>query len=381
MDALTPLSVKLETLSAEFARSAPNHDRDGTFPAEHFARLHEEGLLALTVPTTLGGRGAGLKAAVETVGTIARGCPSTALVLTMQYIAQAAIAASAAWPAHLKERVGRSAVETGALANALRVEPDLGSPARGGLPATIARATPEGWRISGHKIYSTGIPGLTWLLVWARTDEENPRVGTFLVPRSAAGISVRETWDQLGMRATRSDDVIFEDVLVPFDHAVEIRPPADWSVYSRLQSVWLGALIAALYDGVARSARDWLVDFAKTRTPSNLGQPLATLPRFQETIGEIEVLLGVNRRLIASYVGDVERGEPPGEADSGILKLTATTNAIAAVELALKLSGNHGITRANPIERHYRDVLCGRIHTPQDDSVRVGLGRRALGLA
>lgn len=381
MDALTPLSVKLEALAAEFAATAPEHDRDGSFPFAHFARLHEEGLLALTVPTALGGRGAGLKAAVETVGTIARGCPSTALVLTMQYIAQGSIAASATWPTHLKERVGRSAVEEGALANALRVEPDLGSPARGGLPATIARQTLDGWLISGHKIYSTGIPGLTWLLVWARTDEDTPRVGTFLVPRETAGISVCETWDQLGMRATRSDDVIFEDVLVPLDHAVEIRPPADWAVYSRLQSVWLGALIAALYDGIARSARDWIVDFARTRTPSNIGQPLSTLPRFQETIGEIEVLLGVNRRLITSYVGDVERGEPPSDAESGILKLTATTNAIAAVELALKLSGNHGITRANPLERHYRDVLCGRIHTPQDDSVRGGLGRRALGLA
>jgi alkylation response protein AidB-like acyl-CoA dehydrogenase len=46
----------------------------------------------------------------------------------------------------------------------------------------------------------------------------------------------------------------------------------------------------------------------------------------------------------------------------------------------LSLTGNHGLSRANPLERHYRDVLCGRVHTPQDDSTRTGLGRAALGL-
>ncbi len=57
-----------------------------------------------------------------------------------------------------------------------------------------------------------------------------------------------------------------------------------------------------------------------------------------------------------------------------------TNNAVAAVEDALSLSSNHGLTRANPLERHYRDVLCGRVHTPQDDATRIMLGRLALGL-
>lgn len=380
MDAVTPLKLKLEDLAAEFALTAGTHDRDGSFPFVNFARLHEEGLLALTVPTALGGRGGGLAAAVEAIGTIARGCPSTALVLAMQYISQSSIALSTTWPQHLKDRVGRDAVRTGALANALRVEPELGSPARGGLPATIARRTPTGWKISGHKIYSTGIPLLKWLLVWARTDEETPRVGTFLVPAGAPGIRVEPTWDQLGMRATRSDDVILTDVEVPLDHAVDIRFAEDWLTQNRLQYAWHSVLVPALYDGIARSARDWLVGFVKSRVPSNLGKPLATLPRVQEAIGEIEVLLGVNARLIGSTVADVEAGALPSEAEGGLIKLTITRNAISVVEEALKLSGNHGISRGNPLERHYRDVLCGRIHTPQEDSVRLAAGKRALGL-
>jgi alkylation response protein AidB-like acyl-CoA dehydrogenase len=57
-----------------------------------------------------------------------------------------------------------------------------------------------------------------------------------------------------------------------------------------------------------------------------------------------------------------------------------TNNAIAAVEDALSLTGNHGLSRTNPLERHYRDVLCGRVHTPQDDATRISAGRLALGV-
>jgi alkylation response protein AidB-like acyl-CoA dehydrogenase len=60
--------------------------------------------------------------------------------------------------------------------------------------------------------------------------------------------------------------------------------------------------------------------------------------------------------------------------------MTVTNDAVAAVEDALSLSSNHGLSRANPLERHYRDVLCGRVHTPQDDATRSAAGRAALGL-
>ena len=66
--------------------------------------------------------------------------------------------------------------------------------------------------------------------------------------------------------------------------------------------------------------------------------------------------------------------------ESNIVKLTVTNNAVTAVEEALSLTSNHGLSRNNPLERHYRDVLCGRVHTPQDDATRVAAGRLALNL-
>src|SRR4029077_5884273 len=97
-------------------------------------------------------------------------------------------------------------------------------------------------------------------------------------------------------------------------------------------------------------------------------------------VGGIEARLAVNARLIDSFAGDFDDGVLPSASESNIVKLTVTNNAVEGIEAALSLTSNHGLTRANPLERHYRDVLCGRVHTPQDDSTRVSLGRAALGL-
>ena len=216
--------------------------------------------------------------------------------------------------------------------------------------------------------------------MWARTDEPEPRTGTFLVAAGSPGIRVVETWNHLGLRASGSHDAILDDVLLPHEHAVELRPPAAWQRHDATLIAWSALTVAALYDGIATAARNWLLMFLKTRTPSNLGLPLASLPRFQEAFGEIEALLTVNRRLLAAAAEDTDRGEPPSVVESGLLKSTVTGNAIAAVEAALRLTGNPGLSRANPLERHYRDVLCGRVHTPQDDAARTAAGRAALGI-
>ena len=73
-----------------------------------------------------------------------------------------------------------------------------------------------------------------------------------------------------------------------------------------------------------------------------------------------------------------------GRASSAVevnnIKFVVTANAIRAVEIGLELTGNPGLSRKNPLERHYRDVLCSRIHSPQSDTILVAAGRAAFGL-
>lgn len=366
-------------LADGFGVLAAEDDREGRFPHRQIRALHQAGLLALTAPVAQGGRGAGLELTARVIAEIGRGDPAVALILVMQY-AHLALLDHGRWPAHLARAVTRAAVDEGALINALRVEPELGTPLRGGLPATVARRDGDGWRLSGSKIYSTGSEGLRWGIVWARTDEDDPRVGQFLVPMAAPGVEILPAWDTLGLRASSSHEVRFRDVALALDHAVDIRRPAEWAIRGDDAAAWIGLLIAALYTGVAEAGRDWIVGFLQTRVPANLGKPLAELPRMQEAVGAIEARIAVNRRLFLSAAGQIDAGHVPPQVESGIIKQVATENAIAAVEAALKLAGNHGISRLNPLERHLRDVLCGRIHSPQEDTVLVAAGRAALGL-
>lgn len=367
-----------DDLTADLAEHAAEVDRAGAFPWESLEALHARGVLNLTARAADGGQDAGLGQAAELVRAAGRGCASTALIFAMQLIHLRASARSG-WPEHLRAQVGRSAGRFGALINALRVEPALGTPARGGLPETLARRTADGWSLSGRKIYSTGSPGLTWMVVFARTDEVTPRVGQFLVPARSPGIRIEETWDQLGLRGSGSHDVVFEEVALPLDHAVDLRAPSGWARRDAEGAAWNALLVAALYTGVAEAARDWTVGFLRDRTPANLGAPLATLPRMQEAMGRIEALLLASRRLVAGAAADTDAGRPPEPAESGLIKTIAAENAIEAVQAALQLSGNHGLSRANPLERHLRDVLCARIHTPQPDTAYAAAGRIALG--
>jgi alkylation response protein AidB-like acyl-CoA dehydrogenase len=164
---------------------------------------------------------------------------------------------------------------------------------------------------------------------------------------------------------------------VPADWAPDAGSQTDIDAQAS-QQAWMVVLLGSLYDAVARSARDWLVGFLNQRAPGSLGAPLSSLPRVQETVGEIEALLRTNRVLLDAASEAVDGGLTPSAVDSGLLKHTVTGNAVRAVELALQLTGNHGLARQNPLERHYRDVLCSRIHTPQNDAILVGAGKRAL---
>ncbi|EJL27816.1 acyl-CoA dehydrogenase [Caulobacter sp. AP07] len=374
---LPDLDAILPGLTAAFAATAGQHDREASFPFANFEALRQANLLALTAPRRLGGLEADLPTALKVISAVARGEPATALVLVMQYLFHASVEGRSGWPEHLKSRVIGEAIDKGALINALRVEPDLGTPARGGLPGTVARRTPEGWRISGRKIYSTGSTALTWFVVWARSDDRpdqgGPLVGGWLVRADTPGITIEETWDHLGLRASASHDVVFEDVLVPLDHALDPQPVGAPPPYPASFAAWSAVLTSAIYDAVARAARDWLVDFLSNRKPANLGAALSTLPRFQEAVGDIDGLLLSNRVLLDTAA----RGEVGG-VEAGLVKHLVTENAISVVEKALKLTGNPGLTRHNPLERHHRDVLCGRVHTPQSDVVLSSAGKTAF---
>ena len=142
--------------------------------------------------------------------------------------------------------------------------------------------------------------------------------------------------------------------------------------------IWNCALMAAVYHGVARAARDWLARYLTERTPSNLGAPLSSLPRFQEAMGRIDASVMVGDQLLAATADAVDAGSPDAVSRSMVAKYTVTNDAIDVVLEAVRLTGNPGLMRRHPLERHLRNALHGRIHTPQDDTILAATGRAAF---
>lgn len=370
------LLEKARALADQFAPGASHHDETGEFPLRNFEALHEAGLLRLTSRREHGGFGGGLAEAQRVVAEIARGEPSTALVLAMHYSHHHGLS-SGKWPAHLVERVSRANLDGVALLNSAQVEPRIGSPSHGHPPETIARRHGDTWRISGRKQYATGIPGLRWVSVLAITDEPEPRIASFLVPTNARGLEIVETWNATGMRATASHDIVLDDVTIPLEDVIDPQPAAQGLRRDEAGMAWYFLQIASVYQGAARAAADWLARFASTYAPGSLGAPIATLPRIQDGLGEIEIKLATNDRLLNTAAADADAGTLAGIESAGV-KHQVIENAVSVTTLALDLGGNPGLRRGNPLERHHRDVLCGRAHAPQNNMIRIMAAKSAL---
>lgn len=365
----------LRELAAVLAQHAPVHDRDGSFPWEGIAAVHGSGLLTASVGRRYGGRGISARESVDVFLALGEGDPSVALISAMTIFQHALQDAAGTWPDDLYRRILVDSVERPVLLNAVRAEPELGAPARGGVPSTTARRTAEGWSVSGRKGFATGSEGLAFHLVWVVTDEARPRVGHVIVPGDDPGVDVVRTWDHLGMRASSTHDVIYADVRVPYDH-FSGAPVGEVPNNPALHGA-LALAVPALYTGVARAAVTAFAAFARDRVPTSLGRPIAEVERIQVVAGEAQAQLLQAELLLAALAADLDAGAPRPEA-LGVAKLLISRSAIAAVEAIVAAIGNPGLTRGLPFERHLRDVLCARPHPPQDDAALLATGRALL---
>lgn len=376
-----------EAYAKRVAERAEQQDRDGRLNQASIEEAQQLGLAALNLTIKEGGQGYDLPQMVQVIGRLGQSDSAVALILTMHLFHLEAVRQSRTWPEQARQDVIASAATKGGLINALRVEPEQGSPVRGGRPQTLAVKVPGGWRLSGRKMYSTGSTALDWGIVWATTEEHDGRLGEFLLPMKAAGVSIERSWDHLGQRGSESHDVVMEDVWLPDHYAVDLRQPDDWAVrrIGNLNS-WLPILLAALYDGVAQAAVAWVGHWLNNRQPTNLGAPLATLPRMRSAVGEMTAQLQVNAALLHlaadqfSRDADTRTLPPTVLLQAPLVKYTVTQNAIALVNRAVELGANPALTRANPLQRHLRDVLCARVHHPQNDLILESCGTQALNL-
>ncbi|WP_084352067.1 acyl-CoA dehydrogenase family protein [Millisia brevis] len=374
----------LAEVTRQLADAAPTFDRSGALPWPGIEVAHRAGLLTATIGRRYGGPEVSAIDALRILIALGEGDASVALLAANTLSVHQRQAIDHTWPDELyRDIVARSAVEP-TLVNAIRAEPELGAPARGGLPKTVATRTSDGWVVNGHKAFATGGTGLAYHVVWVTADEpggdpDAPRVGHILVPGDAPGIAWTETWDHLGLRASNTHDVTYRDVHVPAAAFLEIPRGADGRYVDPAVAASISGLgHPALYIGVARAARAAFVRYARERVPTALGRPIAQTERIRGVAGEIEAQIAQAETLLFGSLLRAQSGDDSHLAQASVIKVQIVRSAIAAVSAASAALGNAGLTRHQPFERLLRDVLCARVHPPQEDAALLAAGTRLL---
>ncbi len=367
-----PVALAKE-LAIGFNDRASQADKTGTLPKQDISALTEAGYLLINVPQSLGGWGHSMQTTIASHLELAKGSGSTALVVGMTVHTFGNAIGNQNWSPALTERFV-TALQAGAIFNSVASEPQLGSPSRGGLPQTYAEKVADGWRINGHKNWTTGGEHLTHMLVKLRV-EDQPAI--LLIENNREGVRWDKTWgDALSLRASDSHDVYFENVLVPADNLVELgkvkKPP----------NMWFPMVVAAVYLGMGLAARDAVIKYALERVPTALGKPIATLPKIQRQIGEIDVALEAAKALLLSVAGEWDVAENKTALMSRVImaKHLATETAIEVTDKALRVAGGASISPDLPLERYFRDVRAGLMHPPSGDAAFETVGRAAIGL-
>jgi alkylation response protein AidB-like acyl-CoA dehydrogenase len=393
MTEVSTLLAQCDALSARFAGRADAHDRDGSFPFENVEDIRAAQLPHLTVPREFGGAGASLREMAEALRRLAHGDGSTALGLAMHVhvvgqLADMAASRTPTWPLEAFEALCRQVVSQGALVNSAASEPEMGSPSRGGLPATTATPVEGGYRVTGRKSWITFAPALSYFLTTAtlQVDEDPPPVCVLAVAAQSPGLRLLNNWgDGLSLRASGSCDVEFNDVFVPECWRVEVRR-ASKSPAPALPPAWSACAFASVYLGIGEAAQTAFAEYARRRVPTTLGKPIAELPQVQRAIGQMDVTLRAARGVLFSAAEQWQTAGSPDPrsrmaADFAAVKYLCTNAAVTVTELAVRSAGASGLDRRLPLERLFRDARAGLMHPPQDDLALQMMGAQFLGKA
>ena len=393
-DAGRDLVSLAERLAGDFATRAGDHDREGSYPFESIRALRETGYLAAPVPRELGGLG------VESVhdllvasSRLARGDPAVAIGVNMHLIPvtnmahrwRAAVLCgderrAGAFGRSLEQVVGDGVVMAAAISEPSQ---DLTR------PATIARRTAEGWAVDGRKIFCTMSPAATLLYTAVTFEDEDgaERYGYALIPADAPGVRMHDDWDALGMRASGSQSVSFEDVRLPVG-ALRGGFPA-----GRLTGDWMdrnlnaGAFHAAASVGIAEAAhhealaalasRGGVVDSPRAQTLA--AENAIELSAVRAVFGRAGALLDEHDvRSAGAPVADEKVAALFAEVQSA--KTFVNEVAVRVVDRALALAGGAGYMSRHPLSRAYRDVRAGAFMQPLSAARAYDfIGRLAVG--
>lgn len=377
--------VLTEEKLARFAARAAAYDRENRFFQEDFDELRASKYLLLPVPLEFGGAGMTLAEVCREQRRLAYYAPATALAVNM-HLYWVGIAADL-WRRgdHSLEWILREAA-AGEIFAAGHAETGNDIPVL--LSTSKAERVDGGYRFTGRKHFGSLTP------VWTRfglhgmdtSDPTQPKIVHAFMPRDTAGYVIKETWDVLGMRATRSDDTALENAFIPDRYIARVVPAGGAGIDPFVLGVFAWALMGFgnIYYGLAKRALDVAINSVKAKGSLGLSRSMAYHPEIQHAIADMVLELEAIGPHLEAVAQDWSNGVDHGaQWPSKIFsaKYRAVEGSWRVVDLGLDVTGGSGIFRSAGYERLLRDARLGRIHPANSFLTHEVVAKTALGIS
>lgn len=373
-----------DEMLARFAQRAPQYDQENRFFQEDFDELKAAGYFRAALPPEFGGPGLSLAEIGKLQRRLAYHAAPTALAVNMHFY----------WTGVFADlwRAGDTSVKT-YLSEAADGEIFAAGHAESGndipvlLSTTRAERVNGGYKFTGKK--SFGSLGPAWTMLGLHgidtSDPNAPKIVHAFTPRNTPGLSTKQVWDVLGMRATQSNDTVLDGLFVPDDHIARVVAPGAAGVDGFVLGIFAWALIGFgnIYYGQAQRAFDTVVEAVKGKTSAAVTRPMSYHPEVQHEIAEMALALeGIGPHLdqvAADWSNGVDHGH------GWVIKIVAAKHHAvesgwSVVDRGLDLMGGFGIFKRAGYERLWRDARLGRLHPANSALTHELVGKLSLGI-
>jgi butyryl-CoA dehydrogenase len=374
---LTEEQRQVRDLCRDFAEkelkpNARKWDQEHRYPKEAVQKLAEMGLLAVAVPAEWGGAGMDNVSYALAMEEISRGCAGTGVIMSVNNSLYCDPVMKFGTDAQKKEWLAPYARGEKLGAFAL-TEPMSGSDAA--EMVTLAVRKGDQYVLDGSKNYITNGPQADAVLVFAMTDKAKGHKGisAFLVPATAKGFVRGKPDDKVGIRASGSCSIFFEDCAIPAANRLGQEGEGFKVAMATLDGGRIGIASQAL--GIARAAHEEAIAYAKERKA--FGQPIAQFQAIQFMLADMATEIDAARLLVWRAATMKDRGVRHS-AESAMAKLYASEMSERVTSRAIQIHGGLGYMRECDAERHWRDSRITEIYEGTSEIQRLVISNAVL---
>ena len=356
----------------ELEPGAQERDATEEFPWEQYRKLAELGLTGLDIPLELGGSGGDMVQTAIAIEELARSDPSVSLVLLASLSLTTAGIEGFADEAQKQRYVPplASGEQVGAFCLS---EPNSGSDAAS--LSTSATRRDDHYVLNGSKIFITNGDVADTFLVFATQDREKCARGisAFIIEKGSPGLSTRKQEGKMGMRASSTAEIFFEDCQVPASNLVG-EEEQGFSVAMQILDA-SRPIIGAQAVGIGQGSLDLALRYVQQRW--QFGQPIGDFQGVQWMLADMATRVDASRLLVYRAANLRDKGLPFAK-EASMAKLFASETAMSVTSAALQLHGGYGYFKDSAVERFFRDAKVTEIYEGTSQVQRLVIARHVL---